>query len=408
MRVTHLKLTNVRALQTAEFDFRPGFNLIIGVNGVGKTSVLDALGVCLSSVIRDSYDLNTEYKGFRTSDIHVGADMLNLVFRVWYGTSEYTTYAKVVPHPFQDWDSRRNPSTQTITGDGIDPEEVADPGGLPLAVFFSTRRAYASNRAVAKGEAAGGARSAVARAFANRELNVREFAEWMHAQQEASSERPPVRCVLQELERTVSAILPGYCNLRAKGAKRVELLIDHEGVELSVSQLSDGERSLLSMVVDLTRRLVQANPLMENPTAEAEAVVLIDELELHLHPKWQRQIVANLTKAFPKCQFIATTHSPQIIGELKPERIHVISDGGVYSPGHSYGVDSSRVLQEIMDTDSRTGDMENQLAQVSRQIDEDDLEQARNSLLSIEKILGENDADVVRLKTLISFLEGDE
>ena len=408
MRVTHLKLTNVRAIQTAEFDFRPGFNLIIGVNGVGKTTVLDALGVCLSSVIRDSYDLNTEYKGFRASDVHVGVDTLNMVCKVWYGTSEYPTYVKVVPHPTQDWDSRRNPSIQRITGKGIDPDEEADPGGLPLAVFFSTRRAYASNRAVAKGEAAGGARSAVARAFANRELNVREFAEWMHAQQEASSERPPVRCVLQELERTVSAILPGYCNLRAKGTKRVELLIDHEGVELSVSQLSDGERSLLSMVVDLTRRLVQANPLMENPTAEAEAVVLIDELELHLHPKWQRQIVAKLTKAFPKCQFIATTHSPQIIGELEPERIHIISDSGVCSPSLSYGVDSSRVLQEIMDTDSRIGDMENLLAQVSRQIDEDDLEQARNSLLSIEKILGENDADVVRLKTLISFLEGDE
>ena len=406
MRVTHLKLTNVRAIKTAEFNFKLGFNLVVGVNGVGKTTLLDALNVCLSGAIRGAYGLGkAEYKGFSINDVHVGAEVLNLVCKVRHGTSEYPTYVKVAPQPTR----KRSSPIQSVTGDGMDPDAVAGPGGLPLAVFFSTRRAYASKRAVVKGQAAGGARSAVARAFANRELNVREFAEWMRTQQEASSERPSARFVLQELDRTVAAILPGYCNLRAKGAKRVELLIDHEGVELSVSQLSDGERSLLSMVVDLTRRLVQANPLMENPTAEAEAVVLIDELELHLHPKWQRQIVANLTKAFPKCQFIATTHSPQIIGELKPERIQIIkSDGGVYSPGHSYGVDSSRVLQEIMDTDSRTGDIENQLTQVSRQIDEDNLEQARNSLLSIERILGENDADVVRLKTLISFLEGDE
>ena len=275
MRVTHLELTNVRAIKAAEFDFKPGFNLIIGVNGVGKTTVLDALGVCLSDKIRDAYDLNTEYMSFRAGDVHVGSDMLNLVCKVWYGTSEYSTYVKVVPHPIQDWEPRRNPSIKRTTGDGIDPDEVADPGGLPLAVFFSTRRAYASNRKVAKSQAAGGAQAAVARAFANRELNVREFAEWIYAQQKASSEHPSARCVLQELERTVSAILPRYCNLRAKGGKRVELLIDHEGVELSVSQLSDGERSLLSMVVDLTRRLVQANPSMETPTAEAEAIVFI-------------------------------------------------------------------------------------------------------------------------------------
>ncbi len=408
MRVTHLKLANVRAIRMAEFDFRPGFNLIVGVNGVGKTTVLDALGVCLSSVIRHAYDTNAEHKGFGTSDVHVGTDMLNLVCKLRYGKSEYTTYARVDIHPVREWNSRRNPSIQTITGDGIDPDKVADPSGSPLGVFFSTRRAFASNRAVAKGQAAGGTRAAIARAFADRELNVREFAEWMRSQQQVSSERPSVRRVLQELERTVSAILPGYDNLRASNAKRVELLIDHEGVELSVSQLSDGERSLLSMVVDLTRRLVQANPLMESPTAEAEAVVLIDELELHLHPKWQREVVANLTKAFPKCQFIATTHSPQIVGELEAHRVHIISEDGVYSPAHSYGVDSSRVLEEIMGTEPRTGKVQVVLAQVSRQIDEDHLEEARNSLLSIKDVLGENDADVVRLDTLISLLEGDE
>ena len=165
---------------------------------------------------------------------------------------------------------------------------------------------------------------------------------------------------------------------------------------------------MFSMVFDLTRRLAQANPLMVSPATEAEAIVLIDELELHLHPKWQRQVVTNLTTAFPKCQFIATTHSPQIIGELDPDRIHIISDSEVHSPSHSYGVDSSRVLQEVMDTDSRTRDMENKLARISRQIDEDKFKDARNSLQSIAKILGENDADVVRLNTLISFMEGDE
>ena len=162
------------------------------------------------------------------------------------------------------------------------------------------------------------------------------------------------------------------------------------------------------MVFDLTRRLVQANPLMISPTTEAEAVVLIDELELHLHPEWQRNIITNLEKAFPKCQFIATTHSPQIIGELHPGRIQIISDGEVYFPSYSYGIDSSRVLREIMGTDSRTENVENSLASIGHQIDEDEFKDARESLRSIAETLGENDPDVVRLNAIISFMEEDE
>src|SRR6058998_1031479 len=103
------------------------------------------------------------------------------------------------------------------------------------------------------------------------------------------------------------------------------------------------------MVLDLARRLSQANEGTSDPLTEGRAVVLIDEIDLHLHPKWQRQIVHNLTAAFPRCQFIATTHSPQVIGEVEHERVQIIADGLVYSPTHSYGVDSSRVLEEVRD-----------------------------------------------------------
>ncbi len=406
MRVARLKLANVRAIEAAEFNFNPGFNLIVGVNGVGKTTVLDALGVCLSSVIRDTYDLRGEYKGFNADDIRAGSDVLNSMCEVWYGTSEYPTYVTVV----RDAGRPQGPaaSLQTIRGDGIDPDVELYSGGSLLAALFSSRRASIYRRAPLRTQAAGGIRSAVAQALANRELNIRECAEWMYAQQEVGLEHPAANDVLAELERTVSTILPGYSNLRAKDAMRAELLIDHGGIPLNISQLSDGERSIFAMVFDLTRRLVQANPSMVSPTTEAEAVVLIDELELHLHPKWQRHIIAKLRGAFPRCQFIATTHSPQIIGELDPDSIHIISDGEVYSPIHSYGVDSGRILEEIMDTDSRTEEMEDKLARISRQIDEDKFKDARNSLRSIADVLGENDPDVVRLNTLISFMEGDE
>ena len=136
---------------------------------------------------------------------------------------------------------------------------------------------------------------------------------------------------------------------------------------------------------------------MSDPPAEAEAVVLIDEIDLHLHPKWQRQIVRNLTAAFPRCQFIATTHSPQVIGEVEHDRIQIIADGQVYSPTHSFGVDSSRVLEEIMDADPRAQEVQRS-ALDSLTSDRSATTSSRPASVLIElrsTELGENDPEVI-------------
>ncbi|KAM3100867.1 AAA family ATPase [Phormidesmis sp. 146-35] len=114
---------------------------------------------------------------------------------------------------------------------------------------------------------------------------------------------------------------------------------------MDVRQLSDGERSVLALVLDLARGLSQANPILEN-SLQGKAVVLIDELDLHLHPIWQRTIVAKLTQTFPNCQFIATTHSPQIVGEVKPPGLSLIVKEGdrvvaIQEGLQGFGLDSS-------------------------------------------------------------------
>jgi predicted ATP-binding protein involved in virulence len=146
---------------------------------------------------------------------------------------------------------------------------------------------------------------------------------------------------------------------------------------------------------------------MPDPAANAEAIVLIDELDLHLHPKWQRLIDKNLTAAFPKCQFIATTHSPQVIGEIEHERIQIIANGQVYSPAHSFGVDSSRVLEEIMDARPRTELVQDLLSRLSRAIGDEKYAQAEPLLRELARNVGENDPEVTRLKTLLEF-EGEK
>ena len=211
------------------------------------------------------------------------------------------------------------------------------------------------------------------------------------------------------MQDAVTRLLPGFDNLRVdgEGASGGSLLIDRDAATLPVRLLSDGERGVLAMALDLTRRLAQANPEMKDPAAEAEAIVLIDGIELHLHPALQRRIVANLTRTFPKCQFIATTHSPQVIGEVEQDRIQIMADGEVHSPAHSFGVDSSRVLEEIMGAPPRTKKVKALLSEISRTIGNDRYDDARALLARLSSHLGENDPEVTRIQTLLDFMTSD-
>lgn len=417
MRVTRLRLTNLRAIEAAEFSFLPGFNLIVGVNGVGKTSVLEALGVCLSAVVKHSNRLRLSVEAFVVDDIRVSSDALSVECGVQIGGQEHSYLIHKpretsVPQADKAGMPREQvhdtPEKAMFVGAPPTPVTGLEAGGRPLAVLFSTNRAVPSQRAPGKGVAAGDIAAAFADAFANRELRLGEFAAWMRVQMALRVESAAAGRVLGAFEDTVARFLPGYSNLRIDGGDRPELLVDRGNTTLAVRQLSDGERGILALVLDLTRRLAQANPGMTDPASKAEAVVLIDEIDLHLHPKWQRQIVHNLSAAFPRCQFIATTHSPQVIGEVANDRIQIIADNHVYSPTHSFGVDSSRVLEEIMDAEPRAQEVKNLLSRFSQEVGKQRFENARSLLAELTARLGENDAEVTRASTLLDFVEGEE
>ena len=422
MRVTSLKLANLRAIEAAEFHFQPGFNLVVGANGVGKTTVLDALAVCLSAAVRRANRLRQSAVRFDIADMRMGADALDVECVIESG-EENTRYGYILHKPRENAVPRKEkagrpreqvhdtPEKAEFVGEPPPAATGDEPGGRPLAILFSTNRAVPSKRAPAKSAAAGGVNAAFSGALSNRRgLRLVEFEAWMRVQEALSSERPEAKRVLTAFKTTVARFLPDYRNPRLGGASVSGsfLLIDRSATTLPVELLSDGERGVVALVLDLTRRLAQANPAMEDPAAEAEAVILIDEIELHLHPAWQRRVVHNLTSAFPRCQFIATTHSPQVIGEVEHDRIHIIENGQVYTPTHSFGVDSSRVLEEIMGADPRTQKVNVLLSQVSQKIGKQRYESARGLLAQLVVQLGENDPEVARIGTLLDFMEGEE
>ena len=170
---------------------------------------------------------------------------------------------------------------------------------------------------------------------------------------------------------------------------------------------------MLALAFDLTRRLAIANVSCRNPVQEGSALVLIDEVELHLHPKWQREVLRHLKKAFPNCQFVVTTHSPIVLGEAEARCVRFLEydENGrvtVTIPHEAYGMDANRVLQELMGAPARNKVIEGELHALFRAIDSEDFGNARAMIKQLAEKLGDHDPELTRAKSLIHFLEGDE
>ena len=123
---------------------------------------------------------------------------------------------------------------------------------------------------------------------------------------------PILETVRTALDRTVKNYVDP--RIKTRPLRFVMDRVDEDGSrhELRIEQLSEGYKIIIAMVADLAARAAEANPDMKNPL-EATGIVLIDEVDLHLHPRWQRDILIQLTKVFPNMQFIVSTHSPVIV-----------------------------------------------------------------------------------------------
>ncbi len=326
MQISRLSLNHVRVFEQAEFDFQPGMNLIVGVNGSGKSTVLEALCIMLSKALPKLTASKSQSLSFNDTDITIGQDVL---------TAELDFLAHGQPfeanlqREYGEDSFELRPNRRDILGDFKKTPEQ------PLAVYFSVHRSLANVKKPRKSEVAEGQAAAFVSSLSPHELRLRTIGYWWLKQEaiarESGSKLPKRH--LEVLREAVTLFLDNCSDFHVereelpkkldKDGKVIEvpqpepeLFINKGATKLNVRHLSEGERGVLALVLDLARRLSLANPYLENPLAEGEAVVLIDELDLHLHPRWQRTVVEKLTRTFQNCQFIVTSHSPFIIQSL--------------------------------------------------------------------------------------------
>jgi predicted ATP-binding protein involved in virulence len=414
MKLKHLNLTNIRAFSRAEFSFEPGVNLIVGINGAGKSTVLDSLCVLLSQALVEWYGYGISVR-FSGMDIKVDSSFVQaeVIFDLYGHELSYTMHALY----------GKNRSTLKSTTEVTLRREInLVPTIQPRVIYYSPRQNLSSTKKFIK--IAKDSPDIFIDVVDRRELRLTEFAEWWLAQNALVTEKAPnAQRHIDALNTAVKSFIDACTNVRVeretsvyedKNGNQTErsitnLLIDKAGVTLDPQQLSDGERGMLALALDLTRRLSQANPDLANPL-EGEAIVLIDELDLHLHPQWQRTIVKKLTTTFPNCQFIATTHSPLIIGEVEPSGLILLKqeDNGikVVQQGlQGFGLDSSWILQHLMDTDSRNSETQEQIDLVEDALEEGDLGLAHQHLNRLKTMIHGDDNEVIRLEASINNLE---
>ena len=400
MKIHNLRLVNFRGIADMALPLMNSTSAILGINGVGKSSVLDALAIALSNMTERIGGQSAKARDISPDDIKSDASFSRIEVTADIGVDATTRWAiarnrKAGNHPVERSSDleQLNAHTKLFNGRMLYAEESHLPTHLPLAVYYDVHRAVLDVPLRVKEKLKNTPREAYHDALGHGGTDFRGFFAWFRDREDAENER--IRDEPAYVDRDLQAVRAAvegftqFTDLRIRRKPSLRMTVKKNETELNVLQLSDGEKCLLALVGDLARRLSLLNTDKENPL-EGEGVVLIDEIDLHLHPKWQRTVVKSLERTFPNCQFIITTHSPQVVGELPPEAVLLLRDGKFL--GHaerSLGLSSGEVLEELMEGSASNVEVATQLDTIRVQLDEDDIAGAQAALSRLRQTVGD-------------------
>lgn len=157
------------------------------------------------------------------------------------------------------------------------------------------------------------------------------------------------------VSRAITTVIPSISRIWVETASGTDIIkVTNDLQDVTIEQLSDGQRVFLALVADLARRMIMLNPLLKNPL-EGRGIVLIDEIELHLHPKWQQEVITILRTVFPNIQFVVTTHSPIVLSTIETRCIREFREKSASGelfldspPIQTKGSENSEILEQVM------------------------------------------------------------
>jgi predicted ATP-binding protein involved in virulence len=434
MRIDRLHIENFKKFARQSFELHPQFTLLVGENGSGKTSVLDALAVAAGVWLVEAPDTMLYNSGRNILPTEIRLEPERRGDRVQFperrpvvvratgviGEKENVSWTRQVREG-----GKRTSNVEAKQALAHVKEIYARDGAgehvlCPVLAYYGAGRAWLpSNERIPKDAKSNGPARRWAAFYDcfNERIRFAELQKWFLGESvERGNRAGKWRPGFEAVRRAVLRCVPGSDDVWFS-TDRGQIVLSIGGNAQPFDNLSAGQRMMLALIADLAIKAVTQNAFLLPPDElgpeneplprvlrETPGVVLIDELDVHLHPKWQRRVATDLKETFPGIQFVCTSHSPQVIGEVKPKEVRLLDDG-VTTPSRSFGIDSSRVLEELMDAKSRNDSVEELLRNLFGLIDKEDFVGARNLLLEVEARLGPDDPEVTRARTLMTFLE---
>ena len=323
MFLNRLRLENFRRFKDVEVKFAKRLSVLVGINGAGKSSVLSAISTLLSWYVRRLVSPNGTGAGMAISDRDIKTDALSTTIALAIddvGRKVSWSVSKAVKGaPIFDVRSDLKALTEYVKD--LRARKLAS---VPIIAAYTVNRSVLDIPLRIKKHHEFSVLSAYDDAF-DRAADFRRFFEWFREWEDVENERIAdtlsagdvpylANNELAAVRRALSRFLPEFSDWKIRRTP-LRMEVKKDGEALSVDQLSDGEKCMIALVGDLARRLVVANPMQEDPLL-GNGIVLVDEIELHLHPEWQKSVLPRLLQTFPNVQFVVTTHSPLVLAQL--------------------------------------------------------------------------------------------
>jgi len=401
VRIDRLNASNFKCFASREFTFHPSFNLIVGTNGAGKTSALDALAVATGSWflgIRDAYA-----RHIRPSEVFLKIfDDGNWEYQYPCAVEAAGT---VLGNPIKWLRALNGQGNRTTYGDAASIKKLAERTDsavreskdvlLPLISYYGTGRLWQepndSYQVTDPLRAAGKEEASRFSGYWNSvdpRLSVSHLTRWIARQSwiayQQNNRTPPI---FEAVKTAIVGCVEGMTNLYFD-AKLGEVVVEMEDGKHPFSSLSDGQRCMLAMVGDIAHKAAKLNPHLGGEVLNATpGVVLIDELDLHLHPCWQRRIIEDLRRTFPEIQFICTTHSPFLIQSLRQGKLIQLDDS-TFGEQEYYNQSIEDIAESVQGVE---------LPQKSKRFT-DMMEAADVYYAHLRKSAGEHDAQLLTLR----------
>ncbi len=394
MKLKSVEIENYRAIEHLRLPLDPSLTVLHGDNTCGKTSVLSAIAVGLG-VIPDLFANEFEFRksgvDFLETDLRVGESSLQVDLTATEGLAwKRERFVGMEPEGSAKGNRGLEALNKWMT-ELVHPEHEANQfSALPIVAFYDTDRAVSDipdgwrdrtkdvrrygvqaakhealshvsgERMFSRYKALEGALTAHAK--------FHQLFQWFRDKEDEELREQRKRRNfayrqndLSAVRNAISAMLDGVSEPRIDVQPvrfSVSVKLENRHVDtLEIDQLSDGQRAVLALAADLAWRMAQGNPHLQDPLS-SEAIVLIDEVELHLHPSWQQRILDDLRRTFPNAQFIVSTHSPQVLTTIEPEHIVELAreDGHIVAgsvAGWTYGAEAGDVLSAVMGVKER-------------------------------------------------------